>query len=334
MNIYVDLDNLSSYASKGGSEHFAACNEMLRKNFNIHFTFSKTTLENCKKKIREPIMKLMRTLTRARGSESDKLTWESNFPMCPITEDFYDNLNWEQLMSLYWLSDKSATDVQKHGLLMIASVGEELKSLLQLFIDNEALPTKKFPLREMKDWGLLRQHSMPCTDIIIIDPYFFAQSDYLYERNSYQVIAELSHHACGKPLNIVIFTNPQYRLENNGYVDVPFPSILRNLKTLISDICGNEPNITIVKLPKKEEHDRTIITNYKMFVSGDSFTFFDNDGNNTSHARWFDVNSLAHKHIHEQVTRYLKELQCITDTQEAGLMGIVGDKVSNFLTFS
>lgn len=332
MDIYVDLDNFYSYACKGGSEHFTACNEMLKQNFNIHFTFSQEMLQNCKKKLRIAVMPLLKSFTRNRGK--NKTIWASPFPGHPLSDDFYDSLSKEQLMSLYWLSDNKVKDYEQDGCLLISSLGDELKSLLQLFIEDKANPTKKYPIREMNDWSVIRNNTSPCTDIVIIDPFLFAQSDFLYDRNAFKVISEVALRVKGRPLNIVIFTNAQYKVENRGYVDIPIPSIQRRLKEVINEQCGAEPNITIVKLPKKEEHDRTIITNYKVFISGDSFKYFDDNGQNVSNGRWFDVCSLAHNENRELVINYLKDLQEIVNSQKTGLMNIVGDKKSSFLSFS
>lgn len=332
MDVYIDLDNLYSYACKGGSEHFLACNELLRKNFNIHFTFPKEALEQSKKKVRDSIMTLLKSLTRNRGTRTTD--WGSLFPSRPLSDTFYESLTQEQLMSMYWLSDDQAKAMERQGCLLISSVGNELNTLLQLFIDDESQPSKPYSIRQMTDWSVIGNNSLPCTDIIVIDPFFFAQSDMLYERNSYKVLEELACHVNNRPIKIVIFTNGQNRAESGGYVDIPIPLIQRQIKERIKDKCGVEPFVTIVKLPTREEHDRTIITNYKTFISGDSFKYFDNAGNNTSRGRWLHVNSLAHDSILQQTNDYLKDLQTLTDSLRTGLMNIIGDKKSNFINFS
>ncbi|MBP3737770.1 MAG: hypothetical protein J6I72_01800 [Muribaculaceae bacterium] len=335
MNIYIDFDNLSSYASKGGSDSFAACNEMLRKNFNIYFTFPKTSLETCKKKVRETIMPLIKSLTRERGKSTNKPEWDSAFPGHNLSKNFYEGLTSEQLMSIYWLNDENAKAMQEHGNLLFAPVGDELKSLLQLFIEGRAYPIKKYPIRKMTDWSIIGCNASPCTDIIIIDPYLFAQSDLLYDLNAYKVISEVAKRVKGQPLNIVIFTNYKYNAESDNNSDIPITTIQRRLKEIIKEQCGAEPNITIVTMPNKEEHDRTIITNYKVFVSGDSFKYFNDKGKNVSRGRWFDVCSLAHKENQEIVTDYLKDLQEIIKIQEEkGVKNIWGDEQSNFLNFT
>ena len=115
--------------------------------------------------------------------------------------------------------------------------------------------------------------------------------------------------------------------------DVPFMTIERQLKSRISAISGVEPKLTFVKLPSGKEHDRTIITNYKMFDSGDSFKYFNDKGENMSHGRWFHVHTHGDKETREQAIAYLQDLQKLVDGLKDGLSSITGDKKSNFLKF-
>ena len=121
--------------------------------------------------------------------------------------------------------------------------------------------------------------------------------------------------------DIVIFT-----LKDN-----PFSTIERQLKERI----GEKLKLTFVIIPegKLKEHDRTIITNYKMFDSGDSFTYFDDRGNNLSHGRWLHVNSHGNREIRELSLQYIRDLQLLIDERKGGLNSIIGDKKSNFLKF-
>ena len=63
MNAYFDLPNLRSYAKAAGHQNFKSCTNMLRQNFNIHFTFDKKTLEKEKKQLKKiPIRSLLQFL--------------------------------------------------------------------------------------------------------------------------------------------------------------------------------------------------------------------------------------------------------------------------------
>ena len=184
----------------------------------------------------------------------------------------------------------------------------------------------------MTDWSLVKTNASPCTDIVIIDQYFFAQSDLLYMYNSYNILENLAQWNKGHALNIVIFTFAHFK-EKEAVCDVPFTTIERQIKNRISAISGIEPNLTFVKLPTSKEHDRTIITNYKMFVSGDSFTYFKDHGENKSKGRWFYVHTHGDKETREQAIAYLQDLQSLVNDLKNGLTSIIGDRKSNFLKF-
>lgn len=331
MNVYIDLPNLRSYAKQCGNPNFRTCTEMLRRNFDLHFTFKKECVESEKKQSKAFIMTLMKMLTANRGN-SASFQWDTTFPDRPLSEDLYDSLSNEQLMSVYLLDDTNISTMVSHGCLLFAAVGDEMKALSSLLIEGQMIPTKKYALRELKNWDIVTVNASPCTDIIIVDPYIFAQSDMLYEYNSYSLIENLASLNCGHPLNIVIFTFNNHK-DGNTRINVPFVTIRRQLKERLMDKTGTEHNITFVTLPDKKEHDRYIITNYKMFESGNSFTYFNDKWKNISTGRWFNVSTHGDKDNRKQSLYTISDLQVIVDEASKGLNSITGDKKSNFLKF-
>lgn len=319
MNAYFDISNLRSLAKSGGHQDFKSCTDMLRHNYNLCFNFSKDLLAKEKKQAQQSIMNLLKLLTRNRGN-SESIIWNHSFPPRPLTAELYSSLTNEQLTSLYFLEDGNINAMKQHGCLIFAIEGDEIKALSNLSIEGEYLPTKKYHIRKMCNWKVIEDNVCPCTDIIIIDPYIFSQSDILYEYNSYKIIEHLSKNN-NYEVDVVIFT-----LKDN-----PFSTIERQLKERI----GEKLKLTFVIIPegKLKEHDRTIITNYKMFDSGDSFTYFDDRGNNLSHGRWLHVNSHGNREIRELSLQYLRDLQLLIDDRKGGLNSIIGDKKSNFLKF-
>ena len=331
MNVYIDLPNLRSYAKQGGHQSFRACTDMLRQNFNLCFTFKKEIIQREKKNSLASIMNLMRQLTSNRGN-SDVFKWDTMFPERPLKEDGYDTMSKDQLMSIYLLDDPNIDTVAKHGCLLFGAEGSEMKVLENLLIDGQLRATKKYNQRSMTDWSTIANNASPCTDIIIVDPYLFAQSDLLYEYNSYKVIENLARWNSGYPLDIVIFTFSQHK-DGTSWVSVPFPTIERQLKARLKEQTGTDHNITFVILPEGKEHDRYIITNYKMFDSGDSFKYFNDKGENISNGRWFHVNTHGDKENREQTLAAIADLQAIIEEVKSGLNSIRGDKKSRFLTF-
>lgn len=319
MNAYFDLPNLRSYAKSGGNQYFQSCTAMLRQNFNIRFCFDKKLLSKEKKQSMQSIMNLMKLLTRNRG-DNDAIVWGETFPPRPLNSDLYSKMSNEQLTSLYFLEDPAIQEMIQHGCLLFASEGNEVKALSSLLIEETPLPTKKYDIRKMTTWKVIEDNASPCTDIIIVDPYFFSQIDVLFEFNSYRIIEILSK-VNSLHVNVIIFTSR----------DNPFKTIESQLKERI----GDKLSLTFVVIPdgRLKEHDRTIITNYKMFDSGDSFTYFNDKGENQSHGKWFHVNSHGDGDIREQSLKYITELQRLIDERKSGLNSIIGDKRSNFLKF-
>lgn len=330
MDAYIDLANLRAYAKSGGHEDFKTCTDMLRQNFNLCFTFDKGLIQREKKQAQMSIMNLIRQLTSNRG-DSESIKWNVSYPPRPLSEDVYETMDIRQLTSIYLLDDENIKEMVSHGCLLFSEEGNEIKTLENLLVDGKPA-TKAYALRNMSDWSLVENNASPCTDIVVIDPYLFAQSDLLYEYNSYKILESLAKWNKSHALNIVIFTFPQHK---DGAImrDVPFVTIERQLKSRILAISGVEPKLTFVKLPPGKEHDRTIITNYKMFDSGDSFKYFNDQGENTSHGRWFHVHTHGDKSTRGQAVAYLQDLQELIDDLKSGLSSIIGDKKSNFLNF-
>lgn len=185
MYAYIDLANLRSYAKSGGNPDFPACTDMLRQNFNIRFTFDKSQILKEKKQAQMSIMTLIKQLSRNRGN-SDSIEWNFNYPPRPLTEKIFETDDINQLTSIYLLDDENIKEMVKHGCLLFSEEGNEMKILGNLLIEGKPT-TKAYALRDMRDWSLIENNASPCTDIVVIDPYFFAQSDLLYEYNSYKI---------------------------------------------------------------------------------------------------------------------------------------------------
>lgn len=320
MNAYFDLPNLRSYAKSGGHQDFQTCTAMLRHNFNIHFCFDKKELSKEKKQSLQGIMNLMKLLTRNRG-DNDAIVWNEAFPPRPLSLDLYSKMSDEQLTSVYFLNDSAIQDMSQHGCLLFASEGNEVKALTELLIEGRDIPTKKYAVRKMTNWQVIKENASPCTDIIIIDQYLFAQSDYLFEYNAFKIIEHLTD-VNNLKVNVVIFTSKE----------ALFNIIFRQLK----DRIGEKLNLTFVILPesgKWKEHDRTIITNYKMFDSDPSFTYFGDNGENICHGRWLNVNSHGDREIRGLSLQYIKDLQELINDRKNGINSIIGDKKSLFLKF-
>lgn len=314
------------------NQDFVKCNEALLAGFNLNFTFDKKEILNAKKEIKRNFEQWSRLATRNRNGKNNN--WNISFPPRPITENTHETFNEEQLSSVYMIDGENVDKWANTGCLLIATKGKELDVIKNLRIADSFNPTKQFRIRSMSDWSSFGNNSSPCTDIILVDQYVFSQSELEYEVNSYALIEQLCKWAKGVVVNIVIFTLNEYK-DGASRLQVPFTTINRKLKEKLKDKIGAEPNITFVVLPGQEQHDRTILTNYKMFTSGDSFKYF-RDGTNVSlctHGEWMYISSLHDADNHQNGKDFISDLQAVIDKVKGGVMSIIGDEKSFFLHF-
>ena len=314
------------------NQDFTKCNEALLGAFNLYFTFDKSELLKAKKEVKRNFEIWSRSATRNRNGK--KNDWKINFPPRPVNNSIQETFTEEQLSSIYMIDGDNVADWANTGCLLIAEKGKELDVIKKLQIADAFSPTKQFRIRSMSDWSTFGYNSSPCTDIILVDQYVFSQSEYEYDVNSYALLEQLSKWAKGTAVNIVIFTLKDYK-DGTTYYNVPFTTISRKLKKKLGDLIGTEPNITFVILPGQEQHDRTILTNYKMYTSGDSFKYF-RDGANVSlctHGEWMYISSLHDVDNLQNAKEFIHDLQDVIDKVKGGLLSIQGDKKSFFLKF-
>ncbi len=333
MDAYIDFPNFCSYLSSMSHQNFQKCNDVLMGNCNLFFTFGKEELSRAKKEVQKNFQLWLRTATKNRNGNQN--TFGVSFPPRPIRGDLHDSFTHEQLSSIYMIDGEHVKEWADTRCLLIAKKGEELNTIKNLQIANAFIPSKQFRIRDLVDWTVFGDNSSPCSDILFVDRYVFAQSDHEYTVNSYALIEQLCKRANNTTINIVFFTLKSFKDEVQQNHDIPTPTIIRNLKTKLKERIGIEPNITFVFIPDKDQHDRTIFTNYKMYTSGDSYKYF-RDGANVSlctYGEWMYVNSLYDMDNLNNAKAFVADLQEIVDKVKSGLMSIVGDKKCRFLRF-
>lgn len=327
MKLYIDIEHFEALASQLGHPQFKQCLQMLQQDCDIRLTFPKCELRpnsTRKKQVQDKINILFTELQRNRGNSQSV---EENFLIPTLSES---EKAYEHLTSLYFVD---SPDVKKG--LINPQIGDEIKALTSLYVDNRYIPSKQYNIRQMRDWSTIENETCICTDIILTDLYLFAQSDIHYQINAYDLINSLCKKSIGVKVNIVLFTLVTYK---DGGVDrhLPIDTILRNIKDLVSAITGEEPYITIVNLSLREEHDRQIFTNYKAISSGDSFTYFE-EKNGTialvSKGRDLYANSHLDRGNLENSQNLIQDLQTYINNHSSGIYSIFGDKKSNFLQF-
>ena len=93
-------------------------------------------------------------------------------------------------------------------------------------------------------------------------------------------------------------------------------------------------NITFV-LSHECPHDRLIITNYRMFRSGDSFNYYDSKGNLKTKGDALDVDSMAKASSYRYAVQRINNVQAIVDKLKSLNRNdlIIGDKISSWIKF-
>ena len=142
--------------------------------------------------------------------------------------------------------------------------------------------------RPKSGYGYIYKYTSPTSDILIIDN-FLVHHDELVEYNLIELLKILCSHSRNQKISIVIVME-RAPTRNNEY----YSQLVDDIEKKIGNIISSPPYVTIVAAhPKQlEEHDRSIITNYKMFVSGDSFNYFDSNGDKITNGRFLSVHSL------------------------------------------
>lgn len=350
MKLYIDLENLKSLANNQDGEIM----KLIRENFDVFYTFDEG---DTKKEKRQKIMKIENWQKNLSTGRMGKCVCYNAILPSFCEEDNGTLYPKDELQSVFLINNKFYIP---NGLITSKSCNG-IDALRNLLIENKCVPAKFYYTRpeegkEIQKWVIVSKNVSPCTDIIINDLYMFAQSDCEYASNSYKLIEELCMKSKGQRLNIIIVTQMRYNMyekekqEDGTYKDksveynISTPTIIRSLKEKTKDITGLEANITIVAQQNdpryKRIHDRAIFTNYKLFISGDSFKYYrDKTDDNSistefiSRGLWFGVCSLFDDEHNKIAKRYLDDIQEIIDeSRTLPIKTIFGDGESNFLT--
>ena len=334
MNIYIDKSNLLSVVHSAKKENYNDCMRMLKDNFRIFFTFSKQDIVSLEQNDKQDVMQwLTQMVSGIKSSNTEPVKWDSAFPARPLD---IASFNSEQLSSVYCLSKDSDPKLLSHiqkGNLIIACEGQEIEALSTLFF--ESFQYTKNIFHKVSSWHDLERYVSPCTDIIVTDLYLFSSPE-LYQQNIYSLIRVLAGKVKNSRVNIVIFTlKKNYNQMTKTEIEPEWDTIYSKLRK-----CADKHscfNVTFVTASKQnlEEHDRTIFTNYKYFSSGDSYNYFNSNGEKITNGRNLHVHSHAEKDNDADAKLFIMNMKKIVDNiKRLNNQSLVKkDKVSNFLIF-
>ncbi len=329
MNVYFDFNNFLSFIHSAKDTMYDDCMRMLKDNFDIIFTFSKKLINEAGRDDQNDIMQWFTTMSNGAGN----IYWESEIPHNPINKD--ELLRRPYIQSVYCLDEKNRDKVElfaDKGLLEVSMIGDELKTLSSLFVYSNQYIQNIF--EQINRWEDIKNYTSHCTDIIIVDQYLLS-SPSIYFSNIYKLIKCLAESAKNDKINIVIITlKKQFDKLSKIENEPDWNTIYSELREYVNKKC--RPNITFVVAAKENfrEHDRTIFTNYKLYASGDTYNYFDNNGNKITKGRYLHIHSLADTGNMVNAHKFLDDMQKLIDkTKVLNNSNIMKDKKCNFLKF-
>lgn len=172
-----------------------------------------------------------------------------------------------QFTSISFVNDKSRSE---------SGVKEFVNSYI---IGNQFVVSKLRYTGETTGWSSLITHKLPITEIIVVDPYLFNfDSKKEEEPNStYKLLEELIGE--NENVNVLFFCNPPKLMYNKGTKKVEvtpnYGDVYNNLKDKYRE--KNIKFLVILHHSQDKEgklHDRYIITNNAIYMSGHSFVHY------------------------------------------------------------
>lgn len=324
MDLYFDKENLFSFISQREEEDYVDCSRLARRQLHIVYGFEKVEIEGW-----DEYNKLcfLNEIVDGRGWKEEPDSYNTNY---------LESKDLGTSFVLLLLNDIHAASIPKNNKIT-GGVGKEIQTIKKLFCGNDYDLHKLYNIQDkssLPSWEKLKTdgHSLPCSDIILFDRYIFENDFATVKTNLFKLFQTLTESNTS-PCNIVIITQ--------GNQATLWRRYLTDLKSL-GDNC-----VTIAYTPpkrKKEEplkvalpHDRTILTSYRLFRSGDSFCYFDSKGEIITKGKSLDVDSIAKQDTQNFALTFVKEMQEICDkihNEEFGLLQyIIGDKKSNLIKF-
>ena len=132
------------------------------------------------------------------------------------------------------------------------------------------LPVSK---KGFNSWNLLQNFKHSFLTAIVIDPYILDNKD-LIVNNINKIIDELLRFSsCNKKIEVLVITTDNAKeLSNAGWEE---------RYKILSQVVANYQNVEVIlfRYPKNiPDHARGVFTNYWYIYSGNSFTYFNNNG--------------------------------------------------------
>lgn len=339
MDLYIDKENLVSFIKAGlGTDKpngYMDCERLIMRQLSIVYNFTKEDARSD-----ELIMTWLMKLSEGRGPKEVEDKYRSNvFPERPIKTNCYNSFSASQLCAVYLINDdddKIQSLIDKNALL-IGKVGEEVKTLRRLFCGNDYDLDKLYDLHNnFPSWEKLAEdnHFLPLTEIIIVDNYLFHAQEEDLEQNIYKLLKLLVAASKQSKINILFVTQKEYYDKKTRNTIKPnWDKLKDRIVNIVNQQIGAKPNITFILTNNQlKKHDRFILTNYRLFRSGDTFYYFNRKDELKTRGDFFDVNSLAKWSNHQVAKSLIESIQQLYDEVKKNPDSIVGrESKSNFI---
>lgn len=325
MNLYIDKENLRSFLKSRDNDNFEDCLRLIRRQLHVVYNMSKTDIKDD-----SDLLPWILKIGEGRGKAEETDTFLSEmFPIRPIKSNSYNEWTRKSLSSAFLIDDIGTSKLKNKGCVLLGDVGEELSILAKLFCGRDYEYHHLYDLRKnFHSWEQLTTDNqlLPCTDIIINDRYLFKNQEGRVKYNINGMLSALANNVKNR-IDVVIFT--LYDSFEFGQ-DKAFKII----ESTLTKVTGIKPNITFVCSVDKSKipHDRFVITNYRLLRSGDSFNYFNENGERVTNGGSLDIDSLANHETYVFVESLLEKLQdTYNSVKNLNDSMITGDKVSKFI---
>ena len=332
MQVFIDKANAISLvqSKKLGSEAYDNCMKMLKYHGDLMFQFPKEELKSS-----SDLMDWIRIF--ADDFKGDMQWGLPLFPPRPLKSNLYKQMpNRDYLSSAYLLDDEKADTIHRKGILQFSPVGKELNILSNLILTEDGQLNHTLEPSKMKGWSDVSNYQSPLTDIILIDKFIFSNPD-VVEYNLRALLKQICSIVHDTKINIVIFTEPDSYVKETKITYVPDFDRMRNtIKNEIEQQTGVPANVTFILSHDLGEHDRTLFTNMKYYVSGDSYNYFDSQNRVITEGRYLHIHSMASRTNYNIGMNFVEDMQQIIEkVKKINNPDLIkGDKESNYLHFS
>lgn len=332
MQVFIDKENAISLAKsrKLGAAKYDNCMRLLKYHGDLIFHFPKDEL-----KTSEDLMDWIKIFTD--GIQGEEAQWgKPLFPPRPLKANLYKGMSIEQLSSTYLVDDEKAEMVYNRRVIQLSPLGKEIDVLSNLILTEDGQYTHTLEPQHMSGWQDLNGHQSPLSDIIMVDQYIFSDEN-VVESNFNALLSQICSIAPGTKINIVLFTLPDiYIKETKVTVTPDFEKLKNGIEQTLKTKYDISASVTFVLSHELEEHDRTLFTNMKYYVSGDSYNYFDSQNKVITKGRYLHIHSMASRTNYNIGIGFVHDMQNIIEKVEKLNNNdlIKGKKESNYLHFS